>query len=196
MERLSTSEYLQQPGSWSPDGRYLAYVQWRHSEGTSIWLLDMESREAEPFLYTEIQYGYPEFSPDGQWLAYASDESGRAEVWITSFPGREQRMLVSNDGGIAPVWSPDGREIYYRSGNRLMVVGATTGPELTLGNPHTLIEVPFTTSAPLRGYDITPDGTRFIFAMEEGSGPITPQVLQLQVVLNWFEELKQLVPTE
>ena len=196
MERLSTSEYLQQPGSWSPDGRYLAYVQWRHSEGTGIWLLDMDSRKAEPFLDTEHQYDYPDISPNGRWLAYASDETGRDEVWVTSFPGHEQRMLVSNEGGIAPVWSPDGREIYYLSGNRLMVVEAVAGSELSLGIPRTLIEVPRNITGPLRGYDITPDGTQFIFPIDVESEPITPPVRQLQVVLNWFEELKRLVPTD
>jgi serine/threonine protein kinase/Tol biopolymer transport system component len=196
LERLSSSEFLQQPGSWSPDGRYLAYVQWRHSEGTDIWLLDMESRQAEPFLDTEYQYSYPDISPDGRWLVYGSDESGRDEVWVTSFPGRKQQMLVSNDGGIAPVWSPDGREIYYLSGNRLMVVEAIARPELTLGIPHTLIEVPRITSGPLRGYDITPDGTRFIFPIDEESEPITPPVRQLQVIINWFEELERLAPKE
>ncbi len=116
MERLMTSEYLQQPGSSSPDGRYFAYVQWRHSEGRSVWVLDMENRQAQPFFPTGHQYSHPDFSPDGRWIAYVSDESGRDEVWVTSFPGREQRMLVSNEGGIAPLWSPDGREIYYFSG--------------------------------------------------------------------------------
>jgi serine/threonine-protein kinase len=195
-EPLSTSEYLQQPGSWSPDGQYLAYVQWRHSEGTAIWLLDMGSRKVEPFLDTEHQYSYPDISPDGRWLAYVSDESGRWEVWVTSFPDSEQRMLVSNEGGKAPAWSPDGREIYYLFENRLMVVDADAGSELSLGRPRTLIEGPLYSGGPLREYDITPDGARFIFATSVEPEQNTPPVRELQVVLNWFEELKRLAPTE
>jgi len=196
MERLCTSEYLQQPGSWSPDGRYLAYVQWRHSEGKAIWLLDMGSRKVEPFLDTEHQYGFPDISPDGRWIAYVSDESGKKEVWVTSFPDREQRMLVSNEGGKAPAWSPDGREIYYLSENRLMVVDANAGSELSLGIPRTLIEGPLYSSDPVRGYDISPDGKRFIFTASVEPEHNTPPVRELRVVLNWFEELKRLAPTE
>ena len=196
MERLSTSEYLQQPGSWSPDGRILAYVQWRHSTGTSIWVLDIDSHEAKPFLETEYQYSFPDFSPDGRWLAYVSDESGRSEVWVTSFPGREQRLLVSNGGGSAPVWSPDGHELFYRSEKKFMVVEVEAGQGISLGKPRVFIEGSFNSSAPIRGYDIMPDGTKFIFAVPAESKTIAPPVRQLQVVLNWFEELKRLVPTD
>jgi Tol biopolymer transport system component len=195
MERLMASEHLQQPGPWSPDGRYLTYVQWLPFEGVAIWVFDMDSREAEPFLYGENAYMYPAFSPDGRWLAYVSDESGSFEVWVTSFPTREQRMLVSNEGGNAPLWSPDGREIYYRLSNRLMVVEATGGTELYPGKPHTLFVVPPRPGGPLRNYDITPDGTRFIFMTDVEPAPNSQPVRQLQIVFNWFEELECLVPT-
>ena len=196
MERLTTSEYLQQPGFWSPDGRYLSFVQWRPFEGTAIWILDMNSREVRPFLRSENQYTFPEFSPDGRWIAYVSDQSGREEVWVGSFPDHDQRLLVSNEGGTAPAWSPDGSEIYYLLRNKMMVVEVGAGSELTLGNPRNLIEVPSTSRGPLRGYDITPDGSRFIFTADVETGSGNPPVRQLQVVLNWFEELKRLVPTE
>ncbi len=156
----------------------------------------MDTRKTEPFLDTEHQYSYPDISPDGRWLAYVSDESGRREVWVTSFPDSEQRKLVSNEGGTAPAWSPDGREIYYLSENKLMVVDADAGSELSLGIPRTLIEGPLYSGDPLRGYDITPDGAKFIFTTRLEPEQNIPPVRELQVVLNWFEELKRLVPTD
>jgi len=158
-------------------------------------LLDLNNSEAKPLFDTEHDYAYPNFSPDGQWLAYTSSESGRDEVWAISFPDRERRIPISNDGGLAPRWSPDGREIYYRAGHRLMVVEVTRGPELILGKPHPLFEVGFDSGGPLRGYDITPDGERFIFKTPPETDPDTPPVRQLQVVLNWFDELERLAPT-
>jgi serine/threonine-protein kinase len=195
-EWLTKSEYLQQPGTWAPDGRFLAYMQWRHSEGTSIWVLDIESRESKPFLHERHQYRFPDFSPDGKWLAYVSDESGRLEVWLTSFPDREQRYMLSNKGGVAPAWAPDGREIYYVSETRLMSVGVTEGESLILGTPRTLFDGPIPGSGPLRSYDITPDGLRLIHAVPTESETHPQPVRRLQVVLNWFEELERLVPTD
>jgi len=194
IERLTTSELTQQPGSWTPDGRHLSYVQWRHSTGSAIWLLDLNNLETKPILDTEHDYKYPNFSPDGRWLAYTSSESGGSEVWVTSFPDREKRKQVSNGGGWSPLWSPDGSKVYYRSGYNLMVVDVTSGSELTLGIPYILFEAPWTAASPLRGYDITPDGERFIFStLLEGDLESRP-IRQLRVVLNWFEELKRLAP--
>jgi len=198
MEQLSDSEYLQQPGSWSPDGRYLAYVLWPRAEEHEIWLLDIESRETAPFLDNEYRNTFPDFSPDGGWLAYTSGESGRSEVWVTSFPGREKRIQVSNEGGNASAWSPDGKEIYYLFRGRLMVVEVTPGPELTLGKPRPLCEVPQGTTGrgPLRRYDISRDGSRFIFLADAEVEAKPQPVRQLQVVFNWFEELKRLAPPD
>ncbi len=102
IERLTTSELTQQPGSMTPDGRYLAYVLWRHSTGSAIWILDLNNLESKPILDTEHDYNYPDFSPDGRWLAYTSSESHRSEVWVMSFPGGEQRVQVSMATGEPP----------------------------------------------------------------------------------------------
>jgi serine/threonine-protein kinase len=197
LERLTSSNYLHQPGSWSPDGRFLAYLHWQPFEGPSIWLLDMASRETVPFLSGDHPLYFPEFSPDGRWLSYSTrDELGRFDVWVTSFPGRERQMLVSNDGGNAPLWAPDGREIFYRTQNELMAVEVEAGSEMTLGRPRALFENPSEEGGPVRMYDITPDGEKFIFSIAADSEPPVPPVRQLHVVLNWFEELNRLVPTE
>jgi serine/threonine-protein kinase len=199
VDRLSTSEFVQQPSSCSPDGRYLAYVHWPLPQGPEIRLLDLKSGVSEPFLQGEHSYGFPDFSPNGRWLAYTSGESGRSEVWITSFPDRDQRVQVSNSGGVAPAWSGEGREIYYLSEHTngdLMVVQATGDMTLTLGNPRTLIEGPLSTGVPVRTYDVGGDSRRFLFSRTALPAPSAPPVRQLQVVLNWFEELERLVPTE
>ncbi len=97
-----------------PGWRLLAFVR-EGPPSTDILLYRFEDRQVVPFLTTEAYEAYPEFSPDGRWLAYASDESGRTEVYVTSFPGREQTITVSRQGGRAPAWSRDGRRLFYYS---------------------------------------------------------------------------------
>jgi Tol biopolymer transport system component len=196
VERLSETEFLQQPGSWSPDGRYLAYVQWQPSEGTAIWLLDSRNGTIRPFLDDEHQYAFPEFSLDGRWLAYTSDELGEWLVWLTLFPDQRERALVSNVKGRAPVWSPDGRQIYYLSEGNMMAVAVDADSDLTLGVPRLLIEGPLDSGGPVRTYDLTPDGTRFIFARGVESPKRAEPIRKLHIVFNWLEELERLAPTE
>jgi dipeptidyl aminopeptidase/acylaminoacyl peptidase len=160
-----------------------------------IWVDRDGSREPVSAL-PEAWIEFPQLSPDGRWLAYSSDESGRTEVWVTSFPGRERRILVSNDGGNAFLWSHDGREIFYRNNNELMAVEVKSGSRLTLGPPRTLFEIRSEETGTMRMYDIAPDGKRFVFSIAVDSEQPTQPVRQLQVVLNWFKELKRLVPTE
>jgi len=206
---LTASGFFQYPGSWSPDGRFLAYSQC--GEGLSktphgaadcdIWVLRAEDSEARAFLATEFDEGYPEFSPDGEWLALASNESGRPEVYVARFqglgdPGR--KTMVSTGGGDSPVWARSGRELFYRglSGDRLMKVDVTTGESFTAGAPRVLFENPdiMYYAWPSRNFDVTPDGHRFV--MIERVDPEPKEVTRIHVVLNWSEELKRLVPTE
>ncbi len=115
-ERLATSTRSQTPGSWSPDGTTLAYVEEGPSSGVfqfDIWGLSIADRKTRPIVQTASNEMSPEFSPDGNWLAYVSNESGRNEVYAQPYPGPGERHLISNNGGEQPAWGADGRELFY-----------------------------------------------------------------------------------
>ena len=201
LERLSTSEYNNAPNSWSPDGQLLAFIQINPTTGYDIWVLRMDDpstgsgqvRKAQPFLQTPFNEGAPRFSPDGRWLAYTSDESGRNEIYVQPYPGPGGKSQISTDGGTEPVWNPNGRELFYRSGDKMMAVEIATQPGFAAGKARMLFEGQYVpTPATFPNYDVSPDGQRFLMlkAAEQATAPN-----QINVVLNWFEELKQKVPT-
>ena len=183
--------HAQMPQSLTPDGSVVAF-----SEYADIWMLQIEGdREPQPFIISPNIESFPKFSPDGNWLAYVSDELGPVNVYVSPYPKPDVKYLVSEEeGGGEPVWSPDGSELFYRSGNRMMAVSVETEPTFRAGRPEVLFERRYVTSRISPGnpyYDISPDGQRFLMIKSaEGS-----QSLQINVVQNWFEELKRLVPT-
>jgi len=195
MERLTAGEHDERPQSWSPDGKYLAFVESHPTESYNIWILQMEDMQLKPFLRTDFTETCPEFSPNGRWIAYVSNESGRNEVYVRPFPGPGGKILISNNGGGGVVWAPNGRELFYRdlSGTKLMVVEIKTEPKFTAGKPKLLFELKNMMISPPRSYDISPDSQRFL--MQEAYETKTIRVKQIKLVLNWFEELKRLVPT-
>jgi Tol biopolymer transport system component len=99
-------------------------------------------RREEPFLQTEFDEYHPMISPDGRWLAYVSNESGQLEVYGQPFPEGGRKWLISTAGGDEPLWAPDGRELFYRDGDKLMVVSVETEPELSPKSPRVLFEAP------------------------------------------------------
>ncbi len=191
-ERLLDSEYTQFPTSWSADGRLIAYNQLHPETGLDLWILSLEEeRVPRPFRVTDFDESHAVFSPDSKWLAYTSNETGRAEVFVESVSGSE-REQVSTDGGSAPVWSKISEELFYRHGNQTMVVSIELDPALELGAPRRL----FVREAPRADflgalYDVGADG-RFLFLE-----PVEPfDAAEINVVVNWFEELERLVPTD
>ncbi len=162
-----------------------------------ISILPLEDeRDPWAFLSTPFDEIQAMFSPDGQWIAYVSNETGRYEVYVRPFPGPGGKWQISTVGGNEPRWEPNGRELFYRDGDKMMAVEISMEPEFTASAPHLLFEGPYTRSGTRPGaprYDITPDGQRFLMIKpsEQESSPV-----QLNIVLNWFEELKRLVPTE
>jgi eukaryotic-like serine/threonine-protein kinase len=115
-ERLSTSDNVQLPGSWSPDGSRLAFVELLPATGRDVLIMKMaEGRTVERLIATPAHESSPRFSPDGRWLAYVSNESGRNEIYLRAMLGPAQTLQVSNAGGLEPVWSRDGRELFYRA---------------------------------------------------------------------------------
>jgi len=194
-KRLSTADQVADlPLSVSPDGQFVAFIRTDLKTLRDIWILSLKDGTRKLFLSTPTTEGAPRFSPDGRWIAYVSDESGRPEIYVQPFPGPGGKWQISTDGGIEPGWNPNGRELFYRSGDRMMAVPVTTAPAFSAGRPTMLFERPYMSSTfPLTGvtYDVTRDGQRFLMVKDQ-SGSAT----QINVVVNWFEELKRLVPTK
>jgi eukaryotic-like serine/threonine-protein kinase len=193
LERLTTNEYLHVPMSWSPDGQLLAYIEVNPSTQLDIWVLRMGDRKAQPFLRTRFNETEPRFSPDGRWLAYISDESGRFEIYVQAYPGPGGKWQISTEGGTEPVWNPNGRELFYRSGDKMMAVDITTQAGFAAGKPRMLFEGGYEPApVPNFNYDVSLDGQRFLMLKPSESAQAPTQI---NVVLNWFEELKRRVPT-
>jgi serine/threonine-protein kinase len=135
---------------------------------------------------------FPTFSPDGKWLAYASTENGREDVYVRPYPEGDPVVGVSPSGGTAPAWSRDGKELFYRQGNQLVSIGVTTQDGLRRnGAPRPLFDYSGSTF-PLRNYDVAVDG---LFVMPGPRESLPPQpVTRINVVLNWFAELTRLAP--
>ncbi len=195
-EKLTSlaSAYFE-PNSWSPDGEWLAFADTHPKTGNDIWLLPLEGeRQARPFLQTPASEMGGVFSPDGRWIAYESNESGRVEVYVQPFPGPGGKWQVSTEGGRQAVWARNGREIFYRSGDKMMAVEVETEPSLSLSKPEILFEGRYEGAAGWAGYanyDVTPDGQRFLMIRSEEE----PAPTRIHVVLNWAEELKAKVPS-
>jgi serine/threonine-protein kinase len=188
MERLTTSEYSHSPGSWSPDGTTLAFLELQPGTGYRILLLDARSHRVTPFLNSHSEEIYPEFSPDGRWLAYSSDESGRWEVYVRPFPGPGGKWQISQQGGTEPLWARTGKQLFYRTGDQVWAVDVQTGPAFSAGKPRLLFEQPgFGGGIPIRGWDLSLDGQRFLMVKLDERKP-TP-LKEMILVQNWFEEL-------
>ena len=148
------------------------------------------------FLNSKAYEAYPEISPDGRWLAYVSDESEEFEVWIRPFPGPGGRVQISNEGGgLSPIWSKDGRQLFYRVvPDKVCVVDIRTEGGFSSSKPRLLFEQPFMNSDPIRSWDLWPDGQGFLMGKGEEQEP--QPVTEMILIQNWFEELKRLVPTK
>ena len=135
------------------------------------------------------------FSPDGHWLAYQSDESGQQEIYVRPFPGPGGKVPISTEGGVEPVWARNGRELFYRNGDKMMVAAFETKPTFAPAKPRLVFEGHYETGlfSFHPNYDVSPDGQRFLMikASEQESA-----ATQINVVVNWSEELKRLVPTQ
>jgi len=178
------------PASWSPDG-ILVYLA-----GRDIMFVDVDGGgEPEVFLQTPFAETHPALSPHGRWLAYASDEAGGSEIWVRAFPEGGRTYRISTEGGTAPAWSRDGRRLFYRRQGAIWVVDVTAEADFSRNTePQLLLEGPIGGTTPLRSYDVAPDG-RFVTTMRTDERAEDQPVTSLNIILNWFEELKQRVPT-
>jgi len=193
MERLTTSENTQYPGSFSRERSVLAFVEDHPGTGWDILLLDLRSRRITPFLNSRSNESYPEFSPDEHWLAYTSDESGHDEVYVRAFPGPGGKWQVSGGGGSESIWARDGKRLFYRWRNQVWGVDVRMNAGFTIGKPQLLFEkAGYLPGIPIRNWDISSDGNRFLMVRYKEIK--LPPVTEMILVQNWFEELKRLVP--
>ncbi len=190
-ERLLASEYDQVASSWSRDGKQLAFTEYHPESGADLWVLSWPGkRRATPFLRTPFNEWGAVFSPDGRWLAYTSDETGRPEVYLQPFPGPGAKVQVSTEGGTEPLWVRRGQELIYRTGEQVMTVRVRTKPTLRTSPPRVLFRGAYAGSSAvyLPNFDVTADGRRFLFIQTSEQ---ETTVSQLEVVLGWFGELRR-----
>ena len=172
---------------WSPDSETLALTNMSmasSSENSDIWLLrPRDNPPLRPFLQTKSNEGAARFSPDGQWLAYVSDESGRYEVYVRPVQGSEPARQISTEGGTEPVWNRNGTELFFRSGDRMMVAPVRLKPTFSFDKARALFEQRYVTARRGRlhaNYDVAPDGQKFLMLKEIGQ----TSVPKLSVVLD------------
>ena len=172
----------QRPEDWSPDGRFLLYFGVR---GRGLWVVNLEGEPKPRNLVAETTdpSAYAQFSPDGHWIVYCSPESGRSEVYLTSFPEPGERIRVSVSGGSRPRWKRDGREIYFVSAdNEMVATPVRLAPSVEVGQARSLFRID---PAGWNDYDVTPDGERFLAAVRV---PV-PDADAIAMTANWFSLL-------
>jgi len=181
-QRLATSAHTQWPGSWSPDGRLLAFVENHPQSGSDIWVLPLDVLQpaaARPFLSTPFNESAPMISPDGRWLAYQSNESGRYEVYVQAFPDGGRRIQVSTDNGVYPRWSPRGDELFFRSlSTRAGMAVASFDGRGRFTPARQIFELRRFESI----LDVTPDAARFLM-MPAATREAAPS--HINIVANW-----------
>jgi hypothetical protein len=197
-ERLTTSKHNEIPASWSPDGKALLYYELGINIPIIRLPLDADQRP-HPLVEGSFNAGHAEVSPDGRWLAYSSNQSGRNEVYVQGYGREGPRHQISIGGGHSPIWRRDGAELFYlraaspgSTAVSVMAVPVTTQP--AFGTPTKLFEGAYQRGLIVRNYDVTPDGQRFVMVREKERVP--PRLTEMILVQNWFAELKRLVPVK
>jgi len=185
---LQRGQHLLVPGSFSTDGRLLAYTELNNRTLGDLWTVSLDDGSVTPVVRSRWNERTPAFSPDGRWLAFASNESGVDQVYVRAYPGPGPPMQISTDGGREPVWPRDGTELFYRHAHRMMAVPVRTEGSFAAGRPIELFEDPYAAEYKGRSnYDVAPDGRFLMVEVEEGSEPA-----RLDIILNWFDELDPL----
>ena len=187
-ESLTASDRMKMVTSFSPDGRHLAF-----QELGDIWVLPLQGeRKPQPFLKTPFTEGDAKFSPDGRWIAYNSNETGSSEIYVQPFPGAPSgpggKWQISTRGGVEPVGARNGRQLYYRSEEKMMAVAVEAAPSFAASKPKVVFEGRYLASpGNYAYYDVSPDGQRFLMIKTDETAAAT----QLHLVVDWFEDLRR-----
>ncbi len=190
-ERLVGGDFDLVPGSWSSDGALLLFTEYHPETGADIWMCRPDGNAPPtPLLRSRFDEYGPALSPDDHWMAYASNESGRMEVYVTSFPDVARRIQISASGGAEPVWARDGRHLYYRLGSSIMGVAFAADARPAIGPPRVVCDGPYLAGAVtgLPNYDVTAAGEFLLISQE--AEPARPA--EVSVAVNWFEALEGL----
>jgi Tol biopolymer transport system component len=200
-ELLFESDDVKMPMSWSDDGNIILFFVANAKTNNDVWALQLTTgeRKAIPVLQTTFTESHPQISPDGKWFAYSSNETGRSEIYIQSFPPGAGKWQISTNGGVFSRWRPDGRELFYQEtasfGNLMAVKIQTTGTSLESSTPVALFETEYNNGA-IRGHTgnwntfaVSADGNRFLIPRPESTGSRAPTPAPITVVLNWTSTL-------
>ena len=191
-ELVLESERAKYVTDWSPDGRFLLFRASDATTNLELWTLPVGG-DGKPVPFRRASYGvsHGQFSPDGRWIAYASNETGRSEIHVAPFPGPGSSWKISTAGGTEPRWRRDGKELFYLAPDgKLMVVGVNTGPPFEADVAKPLFQVrrrERVSASDQYGYDVSADGQRFLVSAEIGEETAPP----LTLVLNWAGEEKK-----
>jgi Tol biopolymer transport system component len=200
-DRSATEERITSVGAWqspvavSPDGRYLTFNQGMMPSDVYVLPLD-GSGQPQPAVKSSFSNAAAKFSPDGKWVVYCSNESGRPEVFAQPWPGPGPKIQISSEGGMDPLWTRKGDEIFYRNADKMMVVPVSLAGSLQAGRPRLLWEGHYShgmssscgpPGVSSGNYDITADGRRFLMVKDEDQDVYSTKLV---VVLNWARELK------
>jgi serine/threonine-protein kinase len=200
-QRLTESAHGHVPGSWHPNGKFLAFAELNPQTNFDLLILPMEGDEASgwkpgkptDFLKSRHDEREPMFSPDGRWIAYQSNESGRHEVYVRPYPGPGGKLQISTDGGVFPTWSRTGRELFFGTPTEQIMVSAyeVEGDTFRVGKPRPWSDARYRPRGPFRPFDVHPDGQRFALAP---AAPIPAGARQdhLTVIFNVFDELRRI----
>ena len=199
-ELLFESELLKTPMSWSPDGKFIVYWVNDPKTGSDQWVLPLTGdRKPVAILQTPFNENQPQISPDGKWIAYASNETGRAEIYVRPFPSGEGKWQISTNGGVLPRWRRDGRELFYLGaitlGKAISVRVNSAGPTFEYGDPSELFASGYFnlphTGGNYHPFAVSPDGQRFLIPRLESTGGGETAAAPITVVLNWTAGLRK-----
>ena len=181
-QRLTSGAFDDYSYDWSSDGNYLAYCEMNPQTKIDVWIYSMKDHKAFPLFQTPFNEDTPRFSPDARWITYVSDETGRNEVYVASFPQLGGKWQISTNGGSGPRWSRDGKELFYIATNgHLMSVPLRTGPHrFEWSAPTALFNMPLAGTA----YDVASTGDRFLVSMPTGEAKLN----ELTVIVNWHPQ--------
>ena len=177
------------PVSFSSDGNLMLYDEIHSTDKKNILLYNRKLDESSEFIISLADESMAQFSPDDEWVVYCSNVTGQYEIYVRKFVETGEKWLISDSGGTEPRWSANGKEIYYRNGNRIMSVSIKTSDQVEFGSAEQVLDGPYPPSPwRITNFDVNRDGDKFFMLKPVSSGR-----KEIHIIVNWFEELKELM---